>query len=422
MASDGGAAPARSPRALSGRCYGDSVQSVLVVVGVGLLVDLWWWHRWFARAIARPPVPAAPPPTYPSISIIRPVRGLDVGAEANLRAALDTGYPGPVETLFVFDDADDPAVPVARRVVAQHRAAGGRGAVDILFAGVGPPRRTGKLHAMIVGMQRARGTLIGFGDSDTRPAPGLLTALVDALAASPDVGATFAPVVVVDGPQTSGDVGYALMLDGLYGPAAARAAGARGRLPFIMGQIMVFRREALAAIGGLARADGQLVDDIFLGRCLHQAGWANVMIDRPLAIVNTGTSMVAFLRIYRRWMLFGRGGVPLRCTWPLWLRGASAWLAIVLLAVALATGAGGAAAVAAAVLVAHGESLARLHRRFGGAPIPLHLRWVGVALFLVAPFVVASMRAGSVAWRGRSYPLGGPSGLAVAPGRSHAPG
>jgi ceramide glucosyltransferase len=381
--------------------------AVLVALGLILLADLALWHRALVRAIARARVPTRPPERYPSITIIRPVRGLDVGAADNFRADLATSYAGDVETLFVFDDASDPALPVARRVVDEHRASGRRGDADILIAGARPPSRTGKLHAMIVGLARARGTLVAFGDSDTRPTPELLTALVDALHADADVGAAFAPVVVADDPETSGDVGYALMLDALYGPGVARAAGRAGRLPFIMGQLMVLRREALAAVGGLACAEGHLVDDIHLGRCLCEAGFANVMINEPLAIRNAGTPLRSFLAIYRRWMLFGQGGVPLRCTWPLWLRGINAWTAVAIAAIGVAVGAPGAALLGLAALIANGESLVRLHQRFGGRPIALRLRWFAVMLFLLAPFIVASMAWSGVVWRGRAYDLRG---------------
>lgn len=390
------------------------MQTILVVIATALLVHVIVWHHRFVRGIVRLRVPACAPARYPSLSVIRPVRGLDVGAEENFRAALATSYPGDLETLFVFDDASDPALPVARRVVAEHRASGAHGDVDIVFAGGRPAHRTGKLHAMIVGMARARGTLVAFGDSDSRPSPRLLVSLVDALYAAPDIGATFAPVVVVDPPQTLGDVGYALMLNALYGPVVARAAGARARFPFIMGQLMVLRREALAAAGGLECADHQLVDDMHIGRCVSEAGYANVMIVEPLAITNRGTPLRRFLQIYRRWMLFGQDGIPVRYTWPLWLLGAGAWLACAVFGMALATGSGWAVVPAAAVLVAKTESLVRLHVRFGGARVPLRLRPFAIALFLLAPFIVASMRARTVEWRGQIYALGRAHGLAAA--------
>jgi ceramide glucosyltransferase len=385
------------------------METVLATLGLVLLVDVIAWHRVFVRALARARVPSRPLALYPSITVIRPVRGLDVGAADNFRAALASSYPGDVETLFVFDDVHDPALPVARLVIAEHRAAGARGTADVMISGTPPEGRTGKLHAMIAGTRRATGTLIAYGDSDSRPTPELLTQLVEALLVAPDIGCTFAPVVVADSPETIGDVGYAMMLDGMYGPGVARAAGESGRLPFIMGQLMVFRPEALTAIGGPACADGQLVDDMYIGRCLDRAGYANVMINAPLAITNRGTTLRRFLEIYRRWMLFGQDGIPVQCTWPLWLRGINAWLATAVLAIAIIAGAGWAALIALGVLVAHGESVARLHVRSGGAPIALHLRWFASTLFLLAPFVVVSMAWRSVDWRGRAYSLRGPA-------------
>ncbi|MDX2086808.1 MAG: glycosyltransferase [Kofleriaceae bacterium] len=390
------------------------MESLLVVIGLVLLVDVVVWHRVFVRALARAPVPAPPLARYPSITVIRPIRGLDVDAAENFRAALATSYPGEVETLFVFDDEEDAALPVVREIVAEHRASGARGSAEIMISGTPPAGRTGKLHAMIAGTRRARGTLIAFGDSDSRPAPELLTQLVEALFAAPDIGCTFAPVVVTDPPETIGDVGYALMLDGLYAPGVARAAGAAGRLPFIMGQLMVFRPEALAAIGGPECADGQLVDDMYIGRCVARAGYANVMINAPLVITNRGTTLRRFLENYRRWMLFGQGGIPMQTTWPLWLRGLNAWLATALLVIALVDGAVWPALIALGVLVAHGESSVRLHRRHGGAPVALRLRWFAATLFLLAPFVVASMAWRRVDWRGRAYSLGGPAAAPLA--------
>jgi hypothetical protein len=61
---------------------------------------------------------------------------------------------------------------------------------------------------------------------------------------------------------------------------------------------------------------------------------------------------------------------------------------------------------AVVALVVQGETLNRLHRRFGGAPIPLRHRWVASSLFLVAPLVLASTLWRSVEWRGRAYDLG----------------
>src|SRR5262249_19034647 len=119
--------------------------SVLLLLSILLLADLLIWHWKFARAIDRTPPPAQALEQYPSMTVIRPIRGVDPGMEDNLRAALDTGYPGEIETLFVFDDELDPGLPLARRAVAEHNAAGRIGRADVVVAGAPPPGRTGKL-------------------------------------------------------------------------------------------------------------------------------------------------------------------------------------------------------------------------------------------------------------------------------------
>src|SRR5579859_1332266 len=239
---------------------------IVALIGALLGVDVWWTHRQLVRAIAdaRPQRPTLA--RYPSVSVIRPVRGRDVDAAANFAAALDTGYPGEVETLFIVDDESDPAWPLLKQAVAhaQHEA-------RVLVAGPPPAGRTGKLNAMIVGLEAARGELVAFGDSDTRPDRDVLRVTVETLLAEPGAGSAFAPVVVCNHTGTAGtagDAGYALLIDALYGPAVALACRATGDLPFIMGQLMVLKRSTLAAIGGLDCARGQLVDDMHIGACV----------------------------------------------------------------------------------------------------------------------------------------------------------
>jgi ceramide glucosyltransferase len=183
-----------------------------------------------------------------SLIVVRPIRGLDPGLAQNVRAALAQRYPGALETIFVLDDTSDPAYPVVRRLVD---AAWAR--ARVVIAGPLPRGRTGKLHTMIEGLRAARldARLVGFADSDTRPAPTLLAELARAVVAQADVGAAFAPAVTVSRPRTVGDIGYGLLLDGIYDPLAALAMTQARSLPFIIGQTMVLRRRALVRAGAL---------------------------------------------------------------------------------------------------------------------------------------------------------------------------
>lgn len=384
---------------------------ILVSMAAVALVWILAEHVHLARAVrrGRPRPPA--PPRYPSLTVIRPIRGLDVGAADNVRALLASDYPSSLELLFIFDDESDPAVDVVRGVLASSVPRDGVTA-RVLFAGAPPPGRTGKLHAMGLGVREARGELVGFSDSDTRVDADLLRVLVDELLARPDAGDVFAPARADGRAVTAGDVGYALMLDVWYGAPAAALAGESHTLPFIMGQIMIFRREALAQIGGVECADGQLVDDMYLGQRMVATGWRNVIVDRPLHVVTGGMGLPDFLRLMRRWVLFSRSGLPARLTRPAYLHGTTIWLAMLAVAVGAVHGSWLAVVVGVAALAAACASDRALYAALGGRPLPRRFAWVTVAIALAGPFVAASMWLDHhVDWRGHDYALDGASRL-----------
>ncbi len=389
------------------------------MIGALALLRILMWHFQLSRALRRtaPLVWSGETEAvdrYPSVTVVRPVRGSDVGAAENFAAALDTGYPGEVETLFVFDSDDDPGLPVAQMVVQSFVLRTG-GRARVLIAGPPPTGRTGKLNAMVVGQRAARGELIAFGDSDTRPDRHVLRALVELLRSTPGAGAAFAPLVVADELRGAGDVFYALMQNALYAPLAAWAAGAaRDRLPFIMGQLMVLTRPALEAIGGVACADGQLVDDMYIGRRVHEAGLATVHREYPLRVATGGLTLRAFMPIFRRWMMFSRNGLPWSFTWRQWAQGVEFFAALGASVLAVALGRWIPFALWSAAFVATGLSVLRLQREAGGVRVPLRFAWAAWGFFALAPLVaLAALFDRRVEWRGRKYAINTAAELAL---------
>jgi hypothetical protein len=63
---------------------------ILGLVGFSVLAAIVRWHRKLSAAIEPRDNVRVLRKHYPSITMIRPVRGKDVGAEDNFRAALDT--------------------------------------------------------------------------------------------------------------------------------------------------------------------------------------------------------------------------------------------------------------------------------------------------------------------------------------------
>ena len=379
--------------------------------GTVLLVLILLGHRQLALAIRRPPIPAPRLQHYPAVTMVRPIRGLDIGSRQNAEALLNQAYPGDLETLFILDTELDPAHPVMVELVRARTASAHRRA-EVLIAGKPPPGRTGKLNAMILGEARAKGELIAFSDSDTRPGPDLLRILVEELVTRPEAGDTFAPIVAESDETQAGDVGYELLVNPWYSASVALAAGDSGELAFIMGQMMLFTRPALAAVGGVRCAEGQFVDDMYIGQRIAEAGFKNVMVAYPLRVVTGGLGLRQFIRVFRRWILFSQGGLPAHFTRPNWVRGILYFCALGATAAAVAAGAWAGALLPAAAAGVFVWSQLDLQKRLGGPTVAVKHLWVPVVLPLIAALVALSTKLNrDVDWRGRSYSLDGSSKL-----------
>jgi len=63
--------------------------------------------------------PLLPPGVAPGVSIVRPLCGLDNFCEETLKSSFELDYPS-YEIIFCVAQANDPAVPLARRLIARH--------------------------------------------------------------------------------------------------------------------------------------------------------------------------------------------------------------------------------------------------------------------------------------------------------------
>lgn len=381
----------------------------LIVIGIVavFVVNLAITHGLRISALRRRARQRPKPLTeLPSVTVIRPVKGADVEQDENFRAALDTGYAGDIETIFVFEDDQDEGVPYAKRAIAEHEQAGGHGRARILYSGARPEGRSGKIHNMIAGEAEATGEFIVFGDSDSRPDRQVLTNLIEHLVQDDTAGAAFAPAITPNKPRTAGDVGHNVILNALLVATMESAAGKDRENAFLMGQMMAFRKSALDAIGGVKCADGQLVDDMFLGGKIVDAGYRNIVGTHPLHIISYGMGFVEFLRLWRRWLFCGRGGIPLRFTLPFAIRAISLFGAIALVIACVALGEYRIATLPALLILLEGAHYDRLNRMTGGARVPLRFAWMlWMPYILAIPIGVTMFLSPNLNWRGHTYQL-----------------
>ena len=162
---------------LAALLLGSLVYCVLVIVAVGKY-----------RAV-RP----SPPATFPAISILKPLEGLDEGLESNLRTFFEQNYPN-YEILFAMRTSDDPAYALVNRLGREYSHISSR----VLLVGEFPPWPNRKVWSLNQMMAEAANDLLVMSDSDIRVTPSMLETLA-AEFADPKLAVTTCPYRAVPG-------------------------------------------------------------------------------------------------------------------------------------------------------------------------------------------------------------------------------
>lgn len=198
------------------------------------------------RAVART--------TDATVQVVVPARD----EEARIGPCLD-GLDG-LDVLVVDDRSSDGTAALARR----------RGA-RVVDGAPAPPGWRGKTWALQQGLEASSAEWVVFLDADTRPAPGLVPALVEA-AAGYDVLSASARFVCDTAGERLLHPAMAVTLPLRFGPADVPDRQPRPSRAMLNGQCVVVRRDAFLALGGWALVRGHLTEDVALARTLRAAG------------------------------------------------------------------------------------------------------------------------------------------------------
>jgi ceramide glucosyltransferase len=257
----------------------------LLPAAIYALLTLVCADRFFRR-------PAPKGDYLPPVTIIKPVKGGDPEAYENFASFCRQDYPA-FQLVFAIAAADDPAVPLIRRLQAEYPEIAPELVVDPTVHG---PNL--KVSNLINAWPCVRHDILLITDSDVRVGPGYLRATV-APFADPGVG------LVTNLYRTAG-------VDAL--PGAIEALGFTTEmipnvlvarqlegLSFALGASMACRREALEAIGGFGVLADLLADDYQLGNRIALAGWRLELSPEFVACFSRGESLGQVLSRQLRW-------------------------------------------------------------------------------------------------------------------------
>jgi ceramide glucosyltransferase len=230
----------------------------------------------------------------PSVSILKPVRGLDHHAYENFESFCALDYPD-YEILFAVADADDPVIPVIEKLQKDYPMQTIR-----LLVGVEQIGLTLKTNSMVRLAREAAHELLVINDSDVRVESDYLRDVVAPFADS-KVGC----VTSFFRGMTEG--GFAADVDAVGVPtdssASTLVAKALGTLDFALGWTMATTKTRLAEIGGFESLVNHHSDDFALGNEIFKRGYRIELMRKPVWMVFPRETLRDFFRHELRWSI-----------------------------------------------------------------------------------------------------------------------
>lgn len=322
----------------------------------------------------------------PPLSVIVPLRGADARTEECLRSWSEQRYAGSVQVLLCLQDADDSALPIARRVADR---CGARVRVREVTEGW-----SGKMSNLRHGLEAAEHDLLVFADGDIRAGPGTCARIAGALGSGADLVACLPRVGEASGiPARAVAELWRYVILGFIAPGIARDG--RGAI----GGTLAMRRETLERLGGLEPFRDYVAEDVAIGRRAAELG-LRTALGPPVGAPIGRISAAELWRRFSRGALLGATMGPVREN----LRFAAvfAWIPILVAAAALSSGP--LLAAGAAILALRIDLAARLARAGGeGRRIPWEAP-LGDLLFGVTYLVARLTRR--TTWGGIRYRVG----------------
>ena len=242
-------------------------------------------------------VPEGPAKSRPPVTLVRPLCGLEHFSRETLGSTFAIDYPD-YEILFCVADANDPILPLARAVLAEHGGRDARILVGEDAIGANP-----KLNNMAKGYRHSSHEHIVFVDSNVFTPPDYLDQLMTALADG--AGMVTAP------PVGHAPIGFWAELEcaflNSYQARMQYAIDTLGR-GFAQGKTLFFRRADLDH-GGFAMLAAEPAEDAAATKMMRAKGQRIRLVGPFLQLVGPRSAAQVWKR-HVRWARLRRASFP----------------------------------------------------------------------------------------------------------------
>jgi ceramide glucosyltransferase len=236
--------------------------------------------------------PGLPPTTPVPVTVLKPLHGEDAQLYDNLRSFCVQNHPC-FQVIFGVRDPADPAIAVARRLIAELP---GRDLALVIDPSVsGSNFKVSNLENM---MPLAKHDVFVIADSDMRVEPDYLTTVTAPLA-DREIGLV---TCLYRGRPVAGRWSRLAAMFVNHGFLPNALVGERLRPgTACFGATMAFRRDIYATIGGFAGLRDQLADDYALGASIRRAGKRVVLSSHLVDTTMADADLRALVTHELRW-------------------------------------------------------------------------------------------------------------------------
>jgi len=247
----------------------------------------------------RPQAQLAASPGAPAVTIIRPVCGLENFCEQTLRSTFALAYPR-YDILFCAASGKDPAVPLVRRLIAEHPDQ-----PAVLLIGDERISHNPKLNNVYKGWQAARQDWIVIADSNVLMPPDYVQRLLAAW--RHDTGLVCSP------PAGCLPSGFWAELEcaflNTYQARWQYCADSLG-LGFAQGKSMLWRRAELEGAGGIRALAADVAEDAASTKAVRANGKRVRLVDAPFDQPLGNRTLLEVWRRQLRWARLRRAAFP----------------------------------------------------------------------------------------------------------------
>lgn len=236
----------------------------------------------------------ADPSSFPALTLLKPIKGLEEELEQNLRSFFEQRYPAPVSLVFSSTESDDPGLQVARKLAREYPDAQVQFVVSDASFGRNP-----KVSNLAGALRAAEHDLVLQTDANVRLRPGYLTAVVSeflSLRAS-----LTGALVAGSGERSWGAALENVQLSTFITPGICLAYRVF-QIPCVIGKSILFRKSELNSVGGLECVKDVLAEDFVLGQVYLRAGKRVALSGLTVENVNLATSLWRFADRHTRWL------------------------------------------------------------------------------------------------------------------------